>query len=386
MTMKHRSLLLLLPLMAALWNPAAAVTADGAMWNATAVGDVGYLPLEDLRSFYKFMSLPPQGEGTIAIGNGAVSLVFGPDARELHINGCRFLLSHPARRDAVQGLLVSKTDMVKLIDPVLRPTYIANRRLVKTVILDPAHGGHDTGTVTAYAREADIALLVAQKLRSELTSRGYHVVLTHEDNRYLSDQQRVDCAARELNPIFISLHLNSGRSDISGAETYTVAPAAPDEKKPLPGNECDAANAALAAALQASVVKRAGAKDGGCRRAHYSLLSSLRCPAVMAELGYATNKEEGEQLMTEAYQTRLAQALADGVDAFAAVMNPETTLKAAPKPVAQEPPAPARVEPGKQQAPKASKTAVVQGKKAAKKPATPAKKSAAPAKPAPRKR
>lgn len=385
--MKMNRTLFLLLLSAALWTPAPAVTADGAMWNATAVGDVGYLPLEDLRSFYKLMSLPPQREGTIAIGNGAVSLVFGPDARELSINGCRFLLSHPARRDAVQGLLVSKTDMVKLIDPVLRPTYIANRRMVKTVILDPAHGGHDTGTVTAYAREADIALLVALKLRSELTSRGYHVVLTHEDNRYLSDQQRVDCANRELNPIFISLHLNSGRSDIRGAETYTVAPCEADEKQPLPGNENDAANAALAAALQASVVKRTGAADGACRRVHYSLLSSLRCPAVMAELGYATNREEGEQLMTEAYQNSLAQALADGVDAFAAVMNPESTLKAAPKPVMQEAPAPARVEPGKQQTPKTATKTVVQGKKPAKKPAAPAKKPAATAKkPAPRKR
>lgn len=360
-----RRLLITAALLASAFAPAPAVTADGAMWNATAVGEVGYLPLEDLRSFYKLMTLPSHGEGTFSIGNGAVSLVFGPDPRELRINGCRCLLTHPAHRDAVQGLLVSKTDMVTLIDPVLRPTYIANRRLVKTIILDPAHGGHDAGIVTAYAREADVALLTANKLKALLAERGYHVVLTREVNQYLSDQQRVDCVEKELNPIFISLHLNSGRSDISGAETYTVAPCDRTEK-PLPGNENDAANAALAVALQSALTARAGAKDGACRRAHYSLLSSLRCPAALVELGYATNREEGERLSTDEYQTRLAQALADGVEAFAAVMNPETTLKAAPKPVVPETPAPAKVAAGKQQAP----AAPAKGKKPAAK-ATP---------------
>ena len=386
--MMKRALLTLAALLPLLSPPAAAVTADGAMWNATAVGDVGYLPLEDLRSFYKFMTLTSPGDGAISIGNGAVSLVFGPDPRELRIRGCRCLLTHPAQRDSLQGLLVSKTDMVKLIDPVLRPTYIANRRLVKTVIIDPAHGGHDTGTVTPYAREADVALLVAHRLRTLLTERGYHVVLTHEDNRYLSDQQRVDVAGRELNPIFLSLHLNSGRSDISGVETYTMAPCAPQEK-PLPGNEYDAANAALAVALHSSLLRHTGAQDGACRRAHYSLLSSVRCPAAMVELGYATNKEEGERLNTEEYQAKLAQALADGIDAFAAVMNPETTLHAAPKPVVQEAPAPTKVEAGKQQPPKDAAKNPTKGNK--KQPAKPTKPAPKPAtkptpKPAPRRR
>lgn len=369
----------LLPLL-----PAPAVTADGAMWNATAVGDVGYLPLEDLRSFYKFMTLTSPGDGAIAIGNGAVALVFGPAPAELRIHGCRCLLTHPAQRDSLQGLLVSKTDMVKLIDPVLRPTYIANRRLVKTIIIDPAHGGHDAGTVTPYAREADVALLVAQRLRTLLTERGYHVVLTQEDNRYLSDQQRVDVVARELNPVFLSLHLNSGRSDISGVETYTMAPCDPTEK-PLPGNEYDAANAALAVALHSSLLHVTGAKDGACRRAHYSLLSSVRCPAAMVELGYATNKEEGERLNTEDYQAKLALALANGIDTFAAAMNPETTLHAAPKPAVSEAPAPAKVDAGKQQQPKEPAKPATKGKKAPAKPSKPADKKA-PAKPTPRRR
>lgn len=340
----------------ALLLPAPAVTGDGAMWNATSVGDVGYLPLEDLRSFYKLLPLQA-AQGTRAVGNGAVSLVFGPGARELRINGIRCVLSHPVK-DVVtnQDLLISKADMVKLIDPVLRPTYIANRRLVKTIVIDPGHGGHDAGTVTSQVREADVTLLVGNKLAEELRKRGFHAVLTHDVNRYQSDQQRVDVANGALDAVYVGLHLNSGRSDIRGAETYTVDPAEPSAKG-LPGNEYDAANAALALALQSALVQQCGAPDGGCRRAHYSLLSSLNCPAAMVELGYATNAQEGALLNTEAYQSRLAAALADALERFAAVMNPETVLKSAVAPAAaEEPAAPAAVEAGKQQPPPAADT------------------------------
>jgi len=115
-----------------------------------------------------------------------------------------------------------------------------------------------------------------------------------------------------------------------------------------------AANAALAVALQAALVHKAQAKDGGCRRAQYSLLSSLNCPAALVELGYATNEAEAELLNADEYQSKLALALADGIAAFTAVMNPETQLKALPPP--PPPPAePAKVEPPKKKAAPAKK-------------------------------
>lgn len=326
--------------------PCGGVTADGSMWNATSVGDVGYVPLEDLRSFYKLMPIAQPRESALrAVGNGALTLIFGPEPRDISIQGIRCVLSHPVRENDKGDLLVSKTDLIKLIDPILRPTYITNRRTVKTVILDPGHGGYDTGSVTEQVREADVALLVAGKLATELRKRGVQVRLTREDNRHMSDQSRIDTISGAEAPIFISLHLNSGRSDMSGVETYTTTPAqlGTSEK---PANEHDAANAALAMALQAAVVTKAEARDGGCRRAHYSLLNSLDCPAARVELGYTTHPDEAARLNSDEYQNRLAMALADGITAFATVMNPETTLKALPPPP-PPPPEPAVVEPPK---------------------------------------
>lgn len=340
-------------------------------WHERQVEGLAYLPLEDLRSFYKLMPLQPKGrrvQGQRLLGNGEVTLTFGPEPRELRIQDRLCILTHPVMEDASGDLLISKMDVLQVIEPVLRPTYIANRAAVRTVVIDPGHGGHDTGSVTPYAREADVALVVATKLGAELKKRGFEVVYTQEHNEYKSPQARVDKANAAPAAIFVSLHLNSGRSDMEGSQVYTMAPAAPNEK-PLPGHAYSQSSMALAMALQSALVEKADTEDGGCRRAHFSLLNSVRCPSVMVEMGYATNPEEGTRLATEEYQMKLAGALADGVESFARVMNPATTLQVQKAPVVDTPAAPVKVDPAP-----------------ARKKATPTRKKAAPRKKAPRRR
>lgn len=311
---------------------------------ATAPAEAEYVPLEQLRSFYKLMPQASQkgSAGTRTVGNAGTTITFGPGRKELSIGGYRWLLSHPVKEDGAGDLLISRVDMVKLIDPILRPTYIAERRLVRTVVIDPGHGGYDTGVVSDYVREEDFALQLAAELKERLSRRGYQVVLTHAQNRHLSDQQRIAAANEADAPIFLSLHLNSGRSDIHGIETYTAAPAAPGE--PLrPANKHDAANAALAFALHSSMVARTGARDGACRRAQYSLLNSIDCPSAMILAGYATNREEGSRLATAEYRSRLAEAITEGVSSFALAINPDATLEPAPE-AEPEPPEPVKAE------------------------------------------
>ena len=316
-------------------------------WHVRTLDGMDYVPLEDLRGFYKLMPLQPRTRkvaGQRLLGNGELELLFGPAPRELRIQDRLCVLSHPVQEDASGDLLIARTDVLHVIEPVLRPTYIANRQAVRTVVLDPGHGGHDTGTVTPYAREADVALVVASRLGAELRKRGYEVVFTQEQNQYLSPQARVDKANAAPAAIFLSLHLNSGRSDREGVQTYTLAPVEKNEK-PLPGHEFSASSMALAMALQSAMIEKAGAEDGGCRRAHYSPLSSLRCPAGMLELGFATHPEEGTRLSSEEYQLKVVNALADGIDAYARVMNPATVLQVQKAPVVETPPEPVKVTP-----------------------------------------
>lgn len=321
--------------------------ANATAWSTKEINGITYIPLEHLRSFYKFTPLRPQNQSKAlaTVGNKDVRIEFGPALRETTIGGTRCLLTHPLRHNDVGDYLISLTDMVKLIDPILRPTYIAGRRAVRTIVIDPGHGGHDAGTQTSWVREADCTQLVATKLKEELSRRlpEVKVIFTREQNQYRSEQQRVDQINSAEAPVFVSLHLNSGRSDVRGIETYTAAPAAPGEQ-PRPGNVHDTANAALAYAVQTALIKGTQAQDGGCRRARYSLLNSANCPAVMVELGYATHEEEGKSLATNEYQIKLAQALAEGICNYARMADPATKLAFIEPPKVEEPPTPVKAD------------------------------------------
>lgn len=339
-------------------------------WNTRVVDGVEYVPLEDVRGFYKLMPLQPKGRkvaGQRVVGNGEVELRFGPEPRELLIQDRLCMLTYPVQEDSTGDLLISRLDLVHVIEPVLRPVYIANRSAVRTVVLDPGHGGNDIGAVTPYVREADVTLIVATKLAAKLRKQGYEVIFTREQNQYLSPQGRVDKGNAAPAAIFVSLHLNSGRSDVKGSQVYTIAPLRKNEAS-MPGHEFSQCSMALAMALQSALVEKAETEDGGCRRAFYSPLNSLRCPGVMVEMGYATHPEEGTRLNTEEYQIKLADALALGIDNYARVMNPATVLQVQKTPEVEAPAAPVKVTPAP-------------AKKAA-----PAKKNATPRKRAPRRR
>lgn len=318
---------------------AAEIRGSAADWAPEDIDGVSCVSLEALRSFYKFTPVQQSGDpaGVQRIGNGSFSISFGPDARDISIQGYRLRLSEPVRRNAAGELMIAKLDLVKLIDPVLRPCYIAEREPVRTVILDPGHGGLDTGRAGKDIREADLTLALALELEKLLQQRGYRVELTRRQNIFVSEPQRARSTGKsggadgESGSIFISLHLNNARSDLSGIRSYATAPAGTSGSS-VPGNAHDAANIALAFSLHAALVAGTGAADGGVSRAHYSLLNSVHCPAALIELGNAGNPAECELLNRADYRSRLALALADGIDAYAAAMRPDATLKAGERP------------------------------------------------------
>lgn len=299
--------------------------AEPAEWEPGAVvAGLPYHKAEELRSFYKLSTgVKSARKGAYAIGNTDVSIELGPGARQMSIGGIQVELSHPLHKDAAGAWLISREDWVANIDPILRPTYIPAREAVHTIVLDAGHGGHDKGEDAAQATEAGITLQIALKLKAELEKRGYKVILTRSEDLFLSDQQRVEIAnAAGAGAIFLSLHLNSGRSDFRGVSVYTLAPG----EDARPGHAHQQAHTALAYALQSALLARTGAADGGCKKAHYSLLSSVPCPAAWVELGYATHAQEVAALASPAYQETLAQALAQGIATYARVADPAAKI------------------------------------------------------------
>lgn len=296
-------------------------------WEPQTINGIPRVTLETLRSFYKF---PPEqhnrSTGTTDISNGRLRISFGPGRRDIAIQGYRLQLVHPLLTDSSGKLLISQLDLTKLIDPILRPCYIRNREPVQRVVIDPGHGGIDPGAADTEYREADLTLALALEVENLLKQKGYEVILTRRHNAYVSDRRRADIACAAADSVFISLHLNSGRSDMHGVQSYIATPAPPSSGQ-MPGNRHDAANTALAFALHSAVIAATGAQDGSIRHARYSLLNSITHPAVIIEAGYATNPDDIAQLSQAAYRHLFAQAVVDGLDTYAAAMKPDATLK-----------------------------------------------------------
>ena len=169
-----------------------------------------------------------------------------------------------------------------------------------TIMLDPGHGGAETGSYTGDASEKDINLAVAEKLRDILRAEGVNVLMTRDGDYYLSAEERVELAGEQSPDLFLSIHCNSFENDasVNGIETYYY-----------PGDE---ASSLWASYVQTALIASSSASDRGVKQNELIVLHYTEMPSIMTELGFLTNLQENELLQSDAYQELLAQALAEG--------------------------------------------------------------------------
>ncbi|MDO4818137.1 MAG: N-acetylmuramoyl-L-alanine amidase [Akkermansia sp.] len=298
----------------------------GMLWGAerfthATVNGQDYVKLADVWNFYGFR--PVQGRaGCVNYGAGNRVISVRPGKQDFYVNNYRYILSFPVQ--TVDGtLMISATDMEKLVDPVLRPRYSENAGTIRTVVLDAGHGGHDNGAVSAYAVEKECNLAVAHKVRALLQKKGYRVVMTRDKDFFLTLQQRVEIANNVPDSIFVSIHHNSSGSHATGIETFTLAPhgttspfARTRRMEDLSGNNQDSENIALATAIHSRAIRNTGAIDRGIQRARFSVLCTIRRPAILFEGGFVSNPEEGVKITTEEYRDTLAKSIVDGILAY----------------------------------------------------------------------
>ena len=315
-----RFLMLLLPLL--LLGQAPQVFAAGFAWELVSRDGTEYVPVDNVRAFYGFTA-PERSEGSWRIlENKKTQIKIQPRSQEMLMNKLKFILSHPISQDSNGRLFISKVDVIKIMDPILRPSYIKTAGAFKTIVIDPGHGGHDAGATNHFSRESDLNLRLGKKLRAVLQKEGFNVVMTRDTDVYLTLQQRVDIANKYNNAIFISLHFNSARRDASGMETFTLTPRGTcstfqghksSDMVGMRGNAQDSANIALATAIQGTVQRRMGALDRGIKRARFSVLCGIQHPAVLFEGGFVSNQRESVLINNEAYLDKMAKNLAAAV-------------------------------------------------------------------------
>lgn len=302
---------------------AAPVVATAADWEIAQIDGRDYVSVDSMKTFYGFTKLS-QRDKLVLLENDKVEIQLQIGGEECLMNGVKFVFCHPVEL-LNHRAYVSRMDLAKLIDPVLRPNYIRNAGDFSTVILDPGHGGQDPGATNAIGAEAAYNLGVAQKVRALLQAEGYRVIMTRETNTYLTLEQRVELAnAVKEGAIFISIHFNSGASHARGIETFTLSPPGiahygrgwvESDNQQRAGNLNDSANIALATSIHGSVLRKLDGytADRGIKRARFSVLSGVRHPAILIEGGFMTHPDEARLIDNPAYRNTLATGIVEAI-------------------------------------------------------------------------
>lgn len=174
----------------------------------------------------------------------------------------------------------------------------------RIIIIDPGHGGKDPGASKASAVEKIIVLNTANKLKNKLEAAGAIVKMTRTGDTYPTLTDRVAFAKNNYGEIFISIHVNSATSESAkGTETFYSVTNNENEKEDL----------ALATNINNQIVKNAGMKDRGVKRADYVVIKGLTMPSVLVELGFVSNSEDRSKLVDDKYVDIFAQSIYNGV-------------------------------------------------------------------------
>ena len=283
-----------------------------------------YVPVEEVAKFYSFTKVDFSND-TVNLTGATLRMQGQANARELYLNGLKFILSFPIIK-VDDRLLLSRMDLSKLVEPVLRPAKISAPP-VRTVVLDAGHGGFDQGARGLLGNEKDFALDVVLRARDLLLKAGYNVRLTRSGDVFVPLEDRAAFANRQSNSIFVSVHFNSGtREDAAGIETYSLAPRGVPSTNDVIGSladfqEClgnlrDAENIALATAMHAGLITKLGANDRGIKRARFIVLRDINIPGVLIEGGFLTNAQDRVRVATPIYRQILAQAIVQGVTSY----------------------------------------------------------------------
>lgn len=274
---------------------------------------------KNIKNFYRFDALNIS-KGELKFQSPKVKMSIKNGSDNLYINTVLFRLSYKVTQKNGHYLF-SRIDLAKLIDPVLRPSYIKTAKRFGTVIIDPGHGGTDPGSVNRYGKEKDFNLRLAKILMKDLERKGFRVRMTRSSDVYPTLGQRVSFANRIPDAIFVSIHFNSFvNSTAKGIETYALSPRGSGTHNSrgvrnnfLEGNRRDSENIALATAVHAAVMKKTQAEDRGIKRDRFTVLAGLSMPAVLLEGGFLSNPAEAKKIASTSYLSIISQGIANGI-------------------------------------------------------------------------
>lgn len=216
---------------------------------------------------------------------------------------------------------------------------------VKTIIIDPGHGGRDPGTSHNGIIEKNLILDISKRLARVLEAAGYTVILTRDDNSYIGLNARSQLAMVENGDLFISMHINAHPDkSVSGFETYYLDFAQSDESARTAAMENIATtkglgdmeklladlvlnsrkkeSVRLASFVQKRTIAQIGSagfatKNNGIKGAPFHVLLDSSMPGILVEVGYCSNLNESKNLGSPKYKDAIAEGIANGIHQYA---------------------------------------------------------------------
>jgi N-acetylmuramoyl-L-alanine amidase len=185
------------------------------------------------------------------------------------------------------------------------------------VVIDPGHGGKDSGTVGINGvAEKDVALSVAKKLKQLLEKQGIAVRLTRDKDKFIQLDDRTSLANKDNCALFISLHANSSsRESACGIETYFSEGSLLKQ----PNDKRDKESKVLALDVHDCLLRATKAEDRKVRKEVSQVLLGTLHPSILVELGFMSNRQEAKKLSNSRYQNKLAEGLAKGIAKYLAI-------------------------------------------------------------------
>jgi N-acetylmuramoyl-L-alanine amidase len=324
--------------------------------SARTIGGYEYIPLARLCDFYDVKYKWDAYISTARLEKGRDEIVVRNGSSTILVNSAHRKMDRPAVLSSGEicvpmsfvknyfGTLVS--GRVTEAAPAV-PEGISGPKIyrIRTVIVDAGHGGKDPGAIgrRVRLREKNMTLPVAKKIGSILENAGMKVKYTRSSDVFIPLPRRAEIANNAKADLFISVHINASRSrSLSGFECYYLSEATDDNARALEAledssvsmnenaqversrqldktlwdlalTENRAESSELASYICDSVENSHLTYVRGVRSARFYVLKHTHMPAVLAEVGYLSNKTEEAKMKDRVYLDRMAAAIADGI-------------------------------------------------------------------------
>ncbi|RFU69534.1 cell wall hydrolase [Peribacillus saganii] len=176
---------------------------------------------------------------------------------------------------------------------------------LKTIVIDPGHGGTDPGAIGYGIYEKSVVLDTSLRVKKLFAQTPFNFKLTRETDKYITLQNRVAFAKQNKADTFVSIHANAFNGKANGTETYYYRTAAT--------NPYTNDSILLAKSIQKRLVAAWGTNDRGIDHGNFHVIRENSMPAILTELGFIDNKADNNKLRSPAYRQLAAEAIYQGI-------------------------------------------------------------------------